>query len=414
MTEIRKIKRSNTPLILMLFILVVFGLIVLYSVSGPAGYGKDKDSFFYVRKQVQYTLIGMVVCFGLNFFPVKKFNNRMICLVAYGSSLALIILTAIAGQSINGAKRWIGVGSMTFQTSEYVKIGIILALASYRALILRLRDKGKLKAPNPNLQSFTDAFFDFILPVGAALLIDVFILVQPHTSCFLIIGFVIFMCMLSSSVNLKSWFIGGLVILLVGVASFSIYTATHPDYMDNFQHVVQRINIFTSQHNDDEEEAATAAAALTEDDTRQVDNAHNALGSGGMWGMGLGNSRSKYSYVSEAQNDYIFSIYVEETGFVGGMILILMYLAFFAMCVMVVIRTDSVFTRILAVGYTSLIMIQVLLNISVELQLIPATGVTLPFISYGGTAQIFLLAAYGMILCVSRSGTESAIREKKK
>ena len=413
MTAISKARRSNGPLIIMMFVLIVFGLIILYSVSGPAGYGKNKDSFFYVRKQIQYTLLGLGVCIALNFFPVKKFNNRLGCLIAYGSSLALIVLTAIAGQSINGAKRWIGVGALTFQTSEYVKIGIIVALASYRALIIRLRDKGKLKAPNPNLQSFTDAFFDFILPVGAALLIDVFILVQPHTSCFLIVGFVIFVCMLSSGISLRSWFIGGLVILLAGVIAFTAYTATHPDYMDNFQHVVQRINIFTTQHEEDEE-AAAAAANLTADDTRQVDNAHNALGSGGMWGMGLGNSRSKYSYVSEAQNDYIFSIYVEETGFVGGAILILMYLVFFGMCVMVVMRTDSIFTRMLAVGYTSLIMIQVLLNISVELQLIPATGVTLPFISYGGTAQIFLMAAYGMILCVSRSGTEPVVREKRK
>lgn len=413
MTAISKARRSNGPLIIMMFVLIVFGLIILYSVSGPAGYGKNKDSFFYVRKQIQYTLLGLGVCIALNFFPVKKFNNRIVCLIAYGSSLALIVLTAIAGQSINGAKRWIGVGALTFQTSEYVKIGIIVALASYRALIIRLRDKGKLKAPNPNLQSFTDAFFDFILPVGAALLIDVFILVQPHTSCFLIVGFVIFVCMLSSGISLRSWFIGGLVILLAGVIAFTAYTATHPDYMDNFQHVVQRINIFTTQHEEDEE-AAAAAANLTADDTRQVDNAHNALGSGGMWGMGLGNSRSKYSYVSEAQNDYIFSIYVEETGFVGGAILILMYMVFFGMCVMVVMRTDSIFTRMLAVGYTSLIMIQVLLNISVELQLIPATGVTLPFISYGGTAQIFLMAAYGMILCVSRSGTEPVVREKRK
>ncbi len=413
MTAISKARRSNGPLIIMMFVLIVFGLIILYSVSGPAGYGKNKDSFFYVRKQIQYTLLGLGVCIALNFFPVKKFNNRLVCLIAYGSSLALIILTAVAGKSINGAKRWIGVGALTFQTSEYVKIGIIVALASYRALIIRLRDRGKLKAPNPNLQSFTDAFFDFILPVGAALLIDVFILVQPHTSCFLIVGFVIFICMLSSGISLRSWFIGGLVILLAGVIAFTAYTATHPDYMDNFQHVVQRINIFTTQHEEDEE-AAAAAANLTADDTRQVDNAHNALGSGGMWGMGLGNSRSKYSYVSEAQNDYIFSIYVEETGFVGGAILILMYLVFFGMCVMVVMRTDSIFTRMLAVGYTSLIMIQVLLNISVELQLIPATGVTLPFISYGGTAQIFLMAAYGMILCVSRSGTEPVVREKRK
>ena len=132
-----------------------------------------------------------------------------------------------------------------------------------------------------------------------------------------------------------------------------------------------------------------------------------------MWGVGLGNSRSKYNYVSEAQNDYIFSIYVEETGFVGGVLLILMYMVMFAMCVIVCWRAKDVFSRTIATGCTALIFVEVLMNISVELQVIPATGVTLPFVSYGGTAQVTLLIAYGLILSVSRSGTLSLERKKR-
>jgi cell division protein FtsW len=131
-----------------------------------------------------------------------------------------------------------------------------------------------------------------------------------------------------------------------------------------------------------------------------------------MWGRGLGSSRAKYNYVSEAQNDYIFSIYVEETGFIGGAVLIFLYMIIFAMFVQVIMRANSVFSRMLATGCTTLIVIQVVLNLAVELQVIPSTGVTLPFVSYGGTAQLFLLVAFGLILCVSRSGTSPKIKEK--
>ena len=174
--------------------------------------------------------------------------------------------------------------------------------------------------------------------------------------------------------------------------------------MKNYAHVFKRISIYNSDGETEDEE-------LTKDDTRQVDNALNALGSGGMWGVGLGNSRAKYNYVSEAQNDYIFSIYIEETGFVGGVVLVLMYLVMFFMCLKVCWRAKDVFSRTVATGCTALIFVEVLLNISVELQVIPATGVTLPFISYGGTAQVCLLIAYGLILSVSRSGT---VRPEKK
>ena len=184
--------------------------------------------------------------------------------------------------------------------------------------------------------------------------------------------------------------------------------------MNNYAHVFKRIQIFNADDEVDDEEEG-----LTKDDTRQVDNAHNALGSGGMWGVGLGNSRSKYNYVSEAQNDYIFSIYIEETGFMGGVIMMLMYMVMFFMCLQVCWRAKDIFSRTVATGCTALIFVEVLMNLSVELQVIPATGVTLPFVSYGGTAQVSLLIAYGLILSVSRygiahPGKKEAVRGKEK
>ena len=203
---------------------------------------------------------------------------------------------------------------------------------------------------------------------------------------------------MNSGTGIRAWFLGGLTLLLVGIIFASAYIAVNPNFRRNFAHVYQRLNIFAATSGDEDVE-------VTEDETRQVTNAHNALGSGGMWGRGIGSSRAKYNYVSEAQNDYIFSIYVEETGFVGGAILIFIYAIMFALFVQVILRTNTVFSRMLATGCSSLIMIQVILNLAVELQVVPSTGVTLPFVSYGGTAQLFLLVAYGLILSVSRSGT---------
>jgi cell division protein FtsW len=246
------------------------------------------------------------------------------------------------------------------------------------------------------------------------IVVDIIILLQPHLSCFIIVAAVVFMCALVSEISAKSWFTGMTILAVVGIILGVLVLAFTPAekrerFMNNYAHVFKRIAIF----NADEEELDNEEEGLTRDDTRQVDNAHNALGSGGMWGVGLGNSRSKYNYVSEAQNDYIFSIYVEETGFVGGVLLILMYMVMFIMCVIVCWRAKDVFSRTIATGCTALIFVEVLMNISVELQVIPATGVTLPFVSYGGTAQVTLLIAYGLILSVSRSGTLSLERKKR-
>lgn len=407
----KPVTRSNIPMILMMFALVVFGLVILYSVSGPAGYaksGEDKSTLYYMKSQILYTVLGIAACLFISFkIPISFFKRKIVWGGCYVVSLVLVILTELVGTELNGAQRWLSIGGMTFQTSELVKVALVIALAGYRQFIVDKRARGELKPKNPKSIHLFNTFFDFVLPVSAAALVDVLILVQPHFSCFLIIAFMVFMCTLNSGVNIKSW-IGGIMILLpIAVGATAITLFLQPKMMERFQHVVTRINVYSATSTGDDSD-------VSEDDMRQVTNAHNALGSGGLWGRGIGNSRAKYNYVSEAQNDYIFSIYVEETGFMGGLLLISMYLIMFAMCAVVIIRADSVFSRMIATGCTSHIIIQVLLNLGVELQVLPSTGVTLPFVSFGGTAQVFLLISYGMILCVSKTGTvQKYVTEKK-
>ena len=404
----------NIPMLLMVFGLLVFGLVVLYSVSGPDAYGLYHDSAHFLKRQLIQTLIGLAAMTAIMFIPIKVFQMRWVMIAAYAVSLALAIWTLAAGVgSEHGATRWVNIGPVQFQSSEVIKVALIVAFANYRSRVDKLRRDGKILMPKSKLwKSIACAMVDLVFPAGMIIIVDLVVILQPHVSCFIIIGVVIVLSALVSEIPLKSWITGallmiGFVVVVGGVIVAIMPVDTRDKMLKNYAHVFKRIAIFNQ--GDEEEEDAT----LTKDDTRQIDNAHNALGSGGMWGVGLGNSRSKYNYVAEAQNDYIFSIYIEETGFVGGVILMALYMIMFIMCVQVILRADGVFTRTVATGCTALIFVEVLMNISVELQVIPATGVTLPFMSYGGTAQIMLLVAYGLILSVSKYG-KKAVEEKPK
>ena len=409
----KAVRSADIGMIIMIFIMLVFGLVILYSVSGPDAYGQFQDSSWFLTRQIRFTIAGIVMMFIVAFIPIECFGQKWIAISAFILSLGLAFATLAMGVGReHGASRWINIGPIQLQSSEIIKVALIVAFAGYRATITKLRADGKIKQPKSDLAKLLkNTMIDFIFPIGMCVLVDIVIVLQPHVSCFIIIAAVIFMCALISEIPIKSWLVGMLAMVLVGGAVGAMVLALSPAdtrdrFMKNYAHVFKRIQIFNADEETEEEEST-----LTKDDTRQVDNAHNALGSGGMWGVGLGNSRSKYNYVSEAQNDYIFSIYIEETGFVGGVILILMYLVMFLMCLRVCWRAKDVFSRTIATGCTALIFVEVLMNFSVELQIIPSTGVTLPFISYGGTAQISLLIAYGLIMSVSRSGT---IRPSKK
>ena len=411
----KAVRSADIPMILMIFVLVVFGLVVLYSVSGPDAYGQFQDSAWFLARQIRFTVVGLIAMLAVAFIPIDFFSQKWIAIASYIFSLGLAIATLAMGVGReHGASRWINIGPIQLQSSEIIKVALIVAFAGYRAMIAKLREKGKVRQPKSDLaRILVNTAVDFIIPIGFCVLVDLVIVLQPHVSCFIIIAAVIFMCAIVSEIPFKSWAVGMLIMILFGAAFGSVALALAPEstrdrFMNNYAHVFKRIQIFSADEEEEEEEST-----LTKDDTRQVDNAHNALGSGGMWGVGLGNSRSKYNYVSEAQNDYIFSIYIEETGFVGGVLLMLLYLVTFGMCLRVCWRAKDVFSRTIATGCTALIFVEVLMNISVELQVIPATGVTLPFVSYGGTAQISLLIAYGFILSVARSGTLRASKKNE-
>ncbi|MBO4425928.1 MAG: FtsW/RodA/SpoVE family cell cycle protein, partial [Clostridiales bacterium] len=205
--------QTNIPMIIMLAIMVVFGFIVLYSVSGPDAYGQFQDSAYFLKRQLAFTVAGIAGCLIVAFIPINFFKQKVIMLGAYGLSFALALITLAMGQGgqQHGASRWITIGGIQFQSSELIKVALVIAFAGYRAFIDEQHRKGRLKAKNPGKQMLLDATFDFIVPVVSVIVVDLVILLEPHLSCFIIIAGVIFMCALSSEIPLKSWITGGLI-----------------------------------------------------------------------------------------------------------------------------------------------------------------------------------------------------------
>ena len=411
--ELNSPYRMNIPMLLLTVVLICYGLIILFSASMATGYANTQNPLSYVLNQGRWTIIGIMLCAVLVFIPVRIYDHIGFVVPVYFLTLALVVYTKFKGEIIGGSRRWILIGGQTFQTSEFAKIALIFCIAGYRSFTLRLRKKGKLVCKTRRGQSYLDAIVDVFLPAMMLLVCLVFVFLQPHMSFFIIMLTVSFICFLVSGIPLKRWIDGGLMlvlVLLIGANSFMTFTSFEQkqDLLGNYQHVLTRLDIFAAMSDEgassETDEKTTDSSTADENEVYQSKQSRIAIGSGGLFGVGFGNSRQKYKYLPEAHNDYVFAIACEELGFVGGVSIILLFLAFMAGGYAVAWHTKGVFSRIMCVGYTSLITIQAFLNIAVAIGAIPPTGITLPFFSYGGTANLFFLIAVGIILAISRTG----------
>jgi cell division protein FtsW len=411
--EIESPYRMSMPMMLITVVLICYGLIMLFSASMPIAYVRTDDPLFFILNQSKYTLIGIAIVIVISLIPIKVYDHIPFVFLAYVVALGLVIYTKFNGDVDSGSRRWIYIGSQSFQPSEVVKIALIFCLAGYRSFILRLRKNGRLTFKSARVQSYVDPIIDLVLPVLLVLTCLIFVFLQPHMSFFIIMLVLLFVCLLVSRISLKSWINGGLMLILIGLIAGNVLLAVtsfeqKQSMLGNYEHVLKRINIFSTL-NEEEQEAEAAEeqeAKADENDVYQSKQSQIAIGSGGLFGVGFGNSRQKYSYLPEAHNDYVFAIICEELGFVGGVSIIVLFLAFFIGGISVALKSQNAFARIMCVGYTCLILIQAYFNIAVAVGVIPPTGITLPFFSYGGTANLFFLVAVGLILAISRTGVK--------
>lgn len=367
-----KKQRGNVDIILMAIIalLVIFGMLMLFSASYPKSLSENQDSYYLVKQQAGNLILGLIAA-----VIVSQIDYKVWRLFAWPAMLvALVCLVWVFFMpEANGAQRWIyitvgGKVIQTFQPGEIAKFSIILVFALM------------LHGHRNHLRRFTRGVLPFILVlvVTCALLFA-----EPHVSGTILVGGIGLAMMYAGGVPMK-W-----LLLIVGVvAGFAlIIWNIRPSFLE---HAFLRIETFRDFENADPDAARQSIQSLT------------AIGSGGVFGRGLGMSRQKYMYLPEMHNDYIFAILCEELGLVGAVATILLFLVLLVRCLMIARRVKDVFGSMLVVGVAVQITLQALLHMAVNANCIPATGISLPFFSYGGTALILQLVEIGIVFSVSR------------
>lgn len=408
------LKQRNMHLgILMLIIsMLVFGLIMIFSTSMNIGMFSRQNPYYFINRQYIATLLGLFVMFLVANIDIRFFNKPFFALLYYLGTQVLLLLVLIPqiGTYYNGQRRWLEIpftGSTTFQPSEIAKVGVPFLLGFYFTIVSDFRSRGDFNLRSPWLQRWFDGFIDIALPTGIILSWCLPISMQSHMSAVFIMLILTFVLFLAMRLPWRSWLYGGTELAALGLALILAVLIMRPLLPENFtrrwDHLAKRIQIFMVQ-NDTEEDKAEVDV-----DTYHSDQAFIAIAGGGLTGTGLGQGKQKLNYLPEGHNDYIFSNIVEELGFVGGVGVLSLFILFFFVGCSVVTRTRDIFSRLLSLGYVFLLTIQGVLSIAVNVGVVPPTGISLPFFSFGGTSNLFFLFAAGCILSISKFAVQPSL-----
>lgn len=354
--------RGDVLLVCMVLFLVVFGLAVLYSTGSYNGSVRFGDAFYYMKKQFFAAALGMLAMYLISCMDYHIFEKYAIA--AYLISLALSTLVLFAGNAYNGSRRWLSLGPLSFQPSEFAKLAVILFLA-------RMVGRQKKKR---------NSFLNLVFVIALVLPIVALVGTNNLSTAIIILGIAVIVVFVSDKRYMQFVWIAaagaGMMALFLGMESYRL----------------ERIAIWKNPE-------------AYEKGYQTIQGLY-AIGSGGLFGKGFGESIQKLGFVPEAQNDMIFSIICEELGFVGATILMLVFLVLIWRFMVIAVHAPDLFGSLIAAGAMGHIAIQVILNVAVVTNTIPNTGITLPFISYGVTSVLFLLSEMGLVLAVSRWQSE--------
>ena len=357
MTKPKKKKTFDYGLVVVVFILIIVGLYILYSTSSYNGRVKFDDEFYYLKKQAFATALGigcMYAMANIDYHIWQKF-----AVWAYVLSLILSLAVLFIGDEYNGSKRWLSFGPLSFQPSEFAKLAVILFLANL--IVKNGKNMKKMKV-----------------------LLVIMISILP------IVGLV-------GAGNLST----AIIILGIGVVLVFVASPLYAQFVWLAVSAIGFMAIFLAMESYRLERLAIWRNPELYEKGYQTLQGLYAIGSGGLFGRGSGESIQKLGFVPEAQNDMIFAIVCEEWGLFGAAMLILLFLFLIWRFFMVAVNAKDLFGSLIASGAMAHMMIQVILNIAVVTNTIPNTGITLPFVSYGGTSVLFLLTEIGLVLNVS-------------
>lgn len=358
----------DMPFCLLILVLLTIGIIMMFSASYPLAYADYGDSYYYLKRQLIFAVIGVAAMIGLSYLNYHIFYRlaKVFIVISYA---VLIVVLLMPSQS--GIHRWIGVGPFTIQASEITKFCVIVFLAFWGT---KYYDKMK--------------YIKYSFLPGAILFVTtaVLLVMEPHYSCIVIVFLLVLIMLFMAGMPGKYFVIigigAGVAFLIAWSTGLLGYAMTR---MDGWGQAL----IYT-----------------TEDmwqTTWQTRNSLYAIGSGGLWGLGLGQSRQKYLYLPEPQNDFVFAIVCEELGLIGAGVILIIFGLLVWRGITMSQKAGDTFGKLLGCGLTAQVGLQVVLNILVITDWLPNTGISLPFFSYGGSSLIMLLAQMGIVLSVSRT-----------
>lgn len=363
----------DIPFLGLTIALLTIGLIMLFSASYPYAYYYKDSSYYYFIRQIVFAVAGLVAMLFMS-----KINYKILKAIykpVFVVTIALLVIVLFYHTNFKNFKRWIPLGPVTIQPSDLAKFTIILTLAVYISKYYK-----KMKTMK----------YGILIPVGIIAVFCGLIYLEHHLSCTILMFFIGACLMFAGGSDWKLFAFGLAVIALLGFLVVSF-----PTLIENY--AGERIVAWLDKDYD------------PMGSRWQTNNSLYAIGSGGFFGAGLGNSKQKYLYVSEPQNDFIFSIVCEELGFFGAAIIIALFAALVIRGLIIASRCKDKFGSLLVIGVVAQIGLQVVLNILVVTDTLPNTGFALPFFSYGGTAIFMLLFEIGVVLSVSRKTNQQKV-----
>ncbi len=372
----------DLPFLMLTMMLLGIGLVMMFSASYAVAYYDPQVSspYFYIKRQASFAVGGVIIMMIVSHINYQSFRWMSVPAIV-GSIFLLVLVYTPLGVEENQARRWLKLG-IRFQPSEIAKVAVILFFAA----MLCKRDTRKPRhwknrtAFGRTMNFLERIGFVELVPYGAILgVIALLVVKQPHLSGTLLILAGGASVLFAAGIH-WGWFVAG--ISFVSAAVWFVIT--------NTAYMTDRINLWLDPWADFRGNGWQTCQSLL------------AMGSGGLFGVGLGNSKGKFDYVSESENDFVFSILVEELGYIGGAIVLILFALLILRGYWLALHARDKFGTLTAVGIITLLAVQVFLNVGVVTNLIPNTGISLPFFSFGGTALVIQLAEMGMVLSISR------------
>lgn len=358
-------KNRHSPDFIVFFvamILLSIGIIMVFSSSAYSSDISHGDMYFYLRRQLINALVGiiaLVFAMNIHYKVLYKFANPILI-----GTMFLLILTLLVGKVSGGAGRWLGVGGVVFQPSEIVKLAMVIFMA--RSLSLNQK----------NLKYFGKGLLPQLIILGA---VCALILAQPDLGTAVAVAGTVYLLLAVAGAKLLH------LAMLAGAGLVAVVAAIVAE-----PYRLRRVIAFINPYEDPIGAGYQTIQSLL------------ALGSGGLFGMGLGNGRQKLLYIPERHTDFIYAVLGEELGFIGAAFIIVLFIIFVWRGFKIAVSAPDYFTSLVAAGITIMISFQALMNIGVVTGSLPVTGITLPFISYGGSSLLFTLAGVGILLGISR------------